>query len=125
MFDTAFMASVATHLLPDELDNYLKQSFRVLKPGASLLVTCYLINELNAGRHAVDIQGPMRFTRFSPVCHVIDEAQPSRAVAYDEIHLRRRCAEAGFVVAEITFGTWSNGIDRMASLQDTILLVKP
>lgn len=123
-FDVAFMASVATHLLPKGLENYLKQSFRVLKRQGCLLFTCYLINQINEGRHAVRIQSG-KFSRFSKECWVLDKEHPRKGVAYDERFLRQLCKETGFVLSELTFGTWSNATDRLASLQDTVLLVKP
>lgn len=123
-FDVAFMASVVTHLLPAELENYLAQTFRVLKPGGCLLATCYLVNDLNCGKHSALVQG----CSFSPYkidgCWVLDNNSPSRGVAYDEFFLRRLCKRIGFVVSEITFGTWSNDVDRLSALQDSVLLVK-
>jgi SAM-dependent methyltransferase len=123
-FDVAFMASVVTHLLPAEFENYLTQTFRVLKPGGCLLATCFMVNELNEGKHATEVQG----CTFSPYqfedCWVLDSAAPRRGVAYDEFKFRRLCAQAGFVVAEITYGKWSNSIDKLGALQDSVLLVK-
>ena len=123
-FHVAFMASVVTHLLPAELENYLAQTFRVLKKGGCLLATCYLVNDINCGNHSALVQG----RTFSPYkldsCWVLDINSPSCGVAYDEFYLRRICKRNGFVVSEITFGTWSNGVDRLSALQDSVLLVK-
>lgn len=123
-FDIAFMVSVVTHLLPDELENYLTETFRVLKRGGCLLATCYLVNSLNGGNHSVLVQG----SSFSPFgsgdCWVLDKNSPRRGVAYDELSFRTICKRIGFVVSEITFGTWSNGVDRLNALQDSVLLVR-
>ncbi len=123
-FDVAFMASVATHLLPAGLENYLAQTFRVLKSGGCLLATCYLVNEINCGSHSVQIQGCFFAPYTSEDCWVLDINSPSRGVAYDELSFRRLCHRNGFVVSEITFGTWSNGVDKLNSLQDSVLLTK-
>lgn len=122
--DVAFMASVATHLLPAGLGNYLRQSFRVIRKGGCLLMTCFLINEINKGLHRMKVQGET-FDRYSEECYVLDKSHPSRGVAYSELYLRQLCNEIGFITSEMTFGIWSNGIDRLSCLQDTMILVKP
>ena len=123
-FDVAFGASLFTHLEPDGLKNYIAQAFRVLKPGGRLLMTCYIITAQNRGEHAQDVQS-LRFQEASPMHWVLDPASPSRGVAFNEAWLREQLAGVGFKVAEITFGTWSNGIDTLSALQDCIVAVKP
>jgi SAM-dependent methyltransferase len=122
-FDVAFAASLFTHLEPHAARNYIRNAERVLKPGGRLLLTCFMVNEHNGGRHAVDVQG-RRFMRASSVHHVVDHRKPSRGVAYDENALRAMICDAGLVAAELTFGTWSNGVDVLAALQDSIVAVK-
>jgi SAM-dependent methyltransferase len=122
-FDVAFAASLFTHLEPGAAANYLRNVHRVLKPGGRLLMTCFLINAHNGGRHAQDVQG-RQFTRVSKVHHTIDRDRPSRGVAYDEPAMRTMIAEAGLVVSEVAFGTWANGVDALGAFQDMILAVK-
>ena len=123
-FDVAFAASLFTHLEPAAASNYFLQAARVLKPGGRLLLTCFLVNEFNGARHALDVQD-RQFARVSSTHHVIDPESPSRGVAYDENAIRGMVQRAGFVVSEITFGTWSNGIDVLGAMQDAIVAVKP
>ena len=96
----------------------------MLKPGGRLLLTCYLVNEWNGGRHAQAVQG-LKFRPAGKVHWVLDPASPARGVAYDERWLRQAVRDAGFVLAELTYGRWANGIDALHALQDTLLLVKP
>lgn len=44
-FDFVFLTSVFTHMLPDEVDNYLSEISRVLKPNGRCFVTYFLLNE--------------------------------------------------------------------------------
>lgn len=124
MFDVAFGNSLFTHLEPDAAQNYFCQTARVLKPGGRLFFTCFLINESNKGLHAQDVQGG-HFIQASGVHYVIDPEKPTRGIAYKEAVLRSMLNFAGFVVSEINFGTWSNGIDVISAYQDIIVAVKP
>ncbi len=48
-FDLVVLTSVFTHLLPDDLQNYLAEIARVMKPGARCFITYFLLNsESNA-----------------------------------------------------------------------------
>jgi SAM-dependent methyltransferase len=122
--DVAFMSSVATHLLPDALVNYLRESYRVLRPGGRLLVTFFLMSDERRGANHPLVQGRV-FERIGWNLWSIDPKQPSRGVAYHEIFARGLFADAGFNVAEMTLGTWSGSEDVVGAYQDTILAVKP
>ena len=123
-FDVVFAASLFTHLEPDATQNYFGQTARVLKPGGRLLLTCFLINESYKGLHAQNVQG-RRFIQASGVHYVIDPEKPSRGVAYKEAVIRSMLNFSGFVVSQINFGTWANGIDVISAFQDIIVAVKP
>jgi ubiquinone/menaquinone biosynthesis C-methylase UbiE len=123
-FDVAFMSSVATHLLPDALAHYLRESYRVLKPGGRLLVTFFLMSDERRGVPHPAIQGG-HFERIAWNLWTIDLEKPSRGVAYHEVFARGLFEDAGFHVAEQTFGTWGGTDDVVGALQDTVLAVKP
>ena len=44
-FDLALAASVFTHMRPGEIDRYVSEAARVLKPGGRLLASFFLLNE--------------------------------------------------------------------------------
>lgn len=123
-FDVVFLSSVATHMLPEELEHYLRESHRVMKRGGRFLATFFLMSNeaLGAGVH-LRIQD-REFQRIATNLWTIDPERPRRGVAYSEAFARSLFARAGLRVAEFTFGTWS-GEDVVGALQDTILAVKP
>lgn len=78
-----FLASVFTHLLPDEVDNYLSEISRVLKPGGRCLCTYFLLNEeslslIERAKGALDLKPGTNVYR------VLDPENPNHAVRYDE-----------------------------------------
>ena len=44
-FDVIFLFSVFTHMLPDEIEHYLKEISRMLKPGGICLTTLFLYED--------------------------------------------------------------------------------
>lgn len=44
-FDFVFLNSVFTHMLPDDVDRYIGEIARVLRPGGHCLLTAFLLNE--------------------------------------------------------------------------------
>jgi SAM-dependent methyltransferase len=124
-FDVAFAGSLFTHILPATTQNYLNETARVLKPGGRLVMTCAIVNEHNNGVPSETAIRQRRYTRASPVHHVLDPDQPSRAVAYDESALRRMVAASGMIVSTMLFGTWANGQAVVAGFQDCIITLKP
>lgn len=119
-FDFAFATSLFTHLLRDETRHYLAETGRVLRPGASCLLTFFLLtpeseSEIAAGRAAL------------PFVHEIDGMAttdprlPEEAVAHRVEEVRTMLAEAGLELCEpIRFGSWANAPDAVAP-QDLIV----
>lgn len=126
-FDCVLLASVFTHLLPDDVEHYFQEIARVTRPGARMISTYFLFNDearshISAGR----IHLPFRKARSlrKQVHRVLDPDVPEKAVAYEEdwvraLHLRNRLS-----IVEITYGNWSGRTDLVLCLQDTIIAVK-
>lgn len=119
-FDFVFLTSVFTHMLPDDVDNYLSEISRVLKPDKKCLVTFFLINEessraIEAGASSLDFK--FRVNGFRTTCEMI----PERAVAYDEELVRRFCEKHKLDVEEpIYYGCWCRR-ESCLSYQDIII----
>ena len=104
-FDLVVMVSVLTHLLGATLDNYLRETRRVLAPGGRLCTTAFLLDdEARAG-----IAAGRAFPAFGPEADglaVGDPDVPEEAVAYDREGFVARLAAAGLVDAQVHPGTW-------------------
>jgi len=44
-FDFVFLTSVFTHMLPDGIENYMREIYRVLKKNGRCLITFFLLND--------------------------------------------------------------------------------
>jgi SAM-dependent methyltransferase len=94
--DFVFGTSVFTHLLEEELVNYLAEGARVLRPGGRMVVSCFCIDlqpskvgVRHSFRHRVDN------------AYVESLAQPEAAVAYESSFLCGTARKVGFADAEV------------------------
>lgn len=124
-FDFAFLGSVCTHLLAEEVGHYLRELARMLRPGGKCIISYYLL-------HDDSRRGIADGTSFLPFAHettdgagsrVIDPANPELAIAHPEEAVMRMYADAGLCIDEpIRRGGWWHGIEHQ---QDVIVAVKP
>ncbi len=120
--DFAFMTSVMTHLLPADMENYLRQTARVLKPGGRCLITFFLLNEqalaaINAGKSNPD------FRYEGPGYRTFSKEAPEYGIAYDEEYVRSLYAGYGLQIKEpVRRGRWT-GIEAEGN-QDAVLAIK-
>jgi SAM-dependent methyltransferase len=108
-FDFVFSNSLFTHLMQDDLENYLREIGRVLRPGGRALNTFFLLNReseaaiANSGRK-------MKFPH--PVEGGVARTQrpglPEAAIAYEEDFVREAHAHAILRIEEpLRYGSWS------------------
>ena len=122
-FDLVVAKSLFTHMLPDELDLYLKAISTRLKPSGTALITCFV---LNPTQEALRASNRITFTKPArdSVYAVRHLAAPTAAVAYDESYLTERVRENGFTVRDaMHFGYWTGRQDGL-SFQDILVLHK-
>jgi len=97
--DFVFSTSLFTHLLEDDLTNYCRESYRVLKKGSSMAMYCFSMDHLPptyGGRHT--------FGHVIGSAHVESLSRPEAAVAYDDKFLFSVARETGFQTVELVSG---------------------
>jgi SAM-dependent methyltransferase len=106
-FDFAFANSLFTHMLPEDMENYLSETARVLKSGGRCLITFFLLNEeslesIKAGRGFLDFK--YDFGKY----RTINPNIPEDAICYDEAFVLGLYAKHGLAIKKpIHYGSWS------------------
>jgi ubiquinone/menaquinone biosynthesis C-methylase UbiE len=116
-FDFAFLTSVFTHMLPDDVANYLGELSRVLKPGGKCLITWLILNGesealVERGKSSLNVIHPMG------ECRVENLEKPEETIAYPEAMVLEFYRDGGFEVEPaIRYGSWC-GRATYLSVQD-------
>lgn len=125
-FDFIFLTSVFTHLLLKEMENYLSEIARVLKPGGRCFITFFLLNsesiqliEANLSsqnfQYNLELDGKVRTT---------NPDIPESAIALDEEIVRNLYQKYNLEIIEpIHYGMWCDR-QQFLSYQDIIVAVK-
>jgi len=122
-FDFVFLVSVLTHMLPDDMENYLREVARVLRPGKRCFVTFFLLND-DSRRLMAQGATSQTFHQTEGGVYTTQDSQPEQLVAYDEAAVRQLCARYGLrVVDPIHYGWWRQ-CAAFLSYQDIIVAEK-
>ncbi len=121
-FDFVFLTSVFTHLLPDEVENYLSEIRRVLAPNGRCLASFFLLNDeslgtIRSGTSTIDFRHDFGGYRAK------DADTPEAAIAYPEDYVRSLYTERGLSITEPShYGAWP-GRRNFLSYQDIVIAV--
>ena len=124
-FDVVFGASLFTHLLPTEVEQYLRETGRVLKPGGRALFSCFLLDQYRGPGTTTSAMYEFRQQLSNADAAVRDPECPDALVGYGKTFLTSASEQAGLTVKEILPGFWSNSSDWSVNEQDMLLLEKP
>lgn len=123
-FDFAFLTSVFTHMLPSDMENYLREISRVLKTGGKCLITFFLLNE-ESETH-IRLGSSVRDFRYKVygVCLTTNDNDPEEAIAYNEEFVKEIFEKYKLkIIHPIRYGSWCKR-DSFLSHQDLIIAIK-
>lgn len=121
-FDVVIVTSVFTHMMPDDVANYIREIKRVLKNNGKCFATFFLLN--NEIKSKIDRRGyfnfPHRFGNYSLLDKNVKEAN----VAFEEDYLVNELLPTYNLKAEKLFYGWWSGKPKEKSLgyQDTVII---
>lgn len=121
-FDCIVLTSVFTHMMPKDVDNYLKQISRVMKPGGHCLATFFLLNpeiKRQMEENKIEFKFPHSVDGYSLMDKKVKEAN----VAFDDTYLRSLLEKNGLYAHAIHQGRWSNGTSPL-DFQDIVIIKK-
>lgn len=122
-FDLVVLNSVFTHMLPEEVENYLGEIARVLRIGGRCLISFFVLNEealrlIEERKSTIDLRhefGPAR---------AVSREKPELAIGYDEDYLVELYAKCGLEIRQpIAYGSWC-GRENYYSYQDQVVAFK-
>lgn len=122
-FDFIFLTSVFTHMLPMEVDNYLSEVSRMLKPGGRCFITWYLLNQeamelVRNGRAVLD------FKHAIDGCFTTNLNTPEEAIAYAEEEVVSLYQKHGLASSlKMYYGAWC-GRRSFLTAQDVCIVQK-
>lgn len=122
-FDFCFLTSVFTHMVFEDMENYLKEISRVLKPGGRCLLTYYLLNEFSL-EHMKGDKSRIDFKHTIEKARVADKRNPEYAIAFYENDILELLAKYGLKIDnKIFYGAWCGREDYL-SVQDILVVRK-
>jgi len=122
-FDFICLNSVFTHMQIDEMENYLREVSRLLKPNGKCLVTYFLLNPeseelINAGK------ATHQFEHLKGEMKLQNPSVPEEAVAYYERYVLNQFEETGLEIRyPIYYGNWCKR-QNPVGYQDKIVAYK-
>jgi ubiquinone/menaquinone biosynthesis C-methylase UbiE len=121
-FDFVFLASVFTHMLPAEIDNYLAEVSRVLRPAGRSFISYFLLNDVSRANLG-QARSTLVFQPSAGVFRTTAPETPESAVAFEEDYVRSLYRKHGLVSRPTLYGKWCGRRDGL-DYQDFIVAEK-
>jgi SAM-dependent methyltransferase len=105
--DLVFSQSLFSHLLEEDLENYVRESFRVLKPGGAMCMTFFCLEDLET----LGLLGQRwSFAHKIGRAYVENEAFPEAAVAYERDVIVGLAQAVGFSSSKVILPTYQSSL---------------
>ena len=122
-FDLIILTSVFTHMLIEDVENYIKEIYRVLKPNGKCLITFYILNSesKNYMKSNHDFNFDINIGNYSLLDQKVKEAN----VAYEEKYILNLITQNNLFIEKTLYGFWSGRPKKESfDFQDTLIISK-
>jgi SAM-dependent methyltransferase len=120
-FTFVTLGSVFTHMLPDDVKQYLSEVYRVLGRGRCL-ISYFLLND-SARRLIGAGKSSLKFVATNDGYSTISPETPEDAIAFEEGFITSLYQQAGLRIERLEYGSWC-GRENSLSYQDLVLATK-
>jgi SAM-dependent methyltransferase len=121
-FDFAIATSVFTHMFGEEVVNYLRQTFRVLRPGGGFFCTAFLLTPSSMAEMTRNASA-VKFVAEHQGSLINDPERPAGAVAHFAENFLALAGMTGFIPERFLAGQWP-GSGAGVTKQDILVLRK-
>jgi SAM-dependent methyltransferase len=122
-FDFVFLASVFTHMLPADMENYFREISRTMKPGGRCLITFFLLNPESVALMEAG-SSELAFAHDYGRYRAVDADTKEADVCYDEAYVLELYKRHRLQIIEpVHYGSWSGRPDFL-SFQDIVVARK-
>jgi len=122
-FDFVFLTSVFTHMLKEDIQNYISETQRVLKNDGFCLFTFFIMNEESTNLIKQNKSSRNINLQLDEFSSVLNKEVPEYAIGFDEKWLKGILSENSLEIQNILYGSWC-GRTNFLSYQDIIILKK-
>lgn len=123
-FDFVILTSVFTHMLPDEVEQYLFEIQRVMKKGGTCVATFFILNTQTRDilKSKTDFHFPHDYGHYA----LMDDKVKAANVAFDTVFLEKTIAQSGLTISKKIDGFWRLGKreNDVQDFQDVLVLKK-
>lgn len=121
-FHSIVLISVFTHMMPDDVDNYLKQIATVMHDNGKCLATFFILNP-EVKRRLANNKTYFQFPNIYDGYSLMDKKVKEANIAFEEFFLLSLFDKNGLQALHISQGSWSGGSEPL-DFQDVVVLQK-
>lgn len=121
-FDFVFLTSVFTHMIPEDVENYVKEIHRVLKKEKKCLATFFILDEESENKMVQNSKKnfPHKFGNYSLMDKTVKEAN----VGFQKEYILDLLSKNGFEVTDFFRGNWSGATPGILHEHQDIVIIK-
>ena len=121
-FDFVFLTSVFTHMMPEDLENYVKEIHRVLKNDKKCFTTFFILDQESENKMLQNGKKnfPYKFGNYSLMDKTVKEAN----VGFQKEYILNLFSKNGFEVTDFFRGNWSGATPGILHEHQDILIIK-
>jgi len=125
-FDLIFLTSVFTHMLPEDMEHYINEIKRVLKPGQTCFATFFLLDsDSENAMNTNAASGRKIFTHHFETYSLMDKNVKEANVAYRKDYIFGLLRSQGLEISHFFRGSWSGmSAGEINEHQDVIIFKK-